>query len=141
MAEMPFNLHTFDQFLKEEKLVGATRGVCGKLLIPPRPLCSGCGSQKMEWTPLSGKGKLRTFTAISIVPPAMAAKGFGRKNPYCSGVVELEEGSLLTCRIAGVKAQEPEGIEVGAEVRVRYLHEAAGDREETVLAFEPVCKP
>lgn len=139
MADKSFNLHAFDQFLKEEKFFGATCNACGLLAIPPRPLCRQCGADDLEWTALSGKGKLRTFTTISVVPPAMAARGFGRKNPYCSGVVELEEGGLIACRICGVAADRPEGIVVGTEMQVRFLREERGG-EQTVLAFEPVSK-
>ena len=65
---------------------------CGGLHLPPRPLCSHCGSADMEWAELKGKGTLAAFTAIAVGLSSLAEEGHDRNNPYCSGIVELEEG-------------------------------------------------
>jgi uncharacterized OB-fold protein len=70
----------------------------------------------MEWYEFSGKGRLSTFTCISIVPARMSEKGYGRDNPYCTGIVTLEEGPRLSALIIGVDAAKPEDIETGTEV-------------------------
>ena len=61
-------------------------------------------SSNMEWHELSGRAVLSTFTCISVAPASLEAKGFGRNNPYCTGIVTLEEGPRISARIAGVDA-------------------------------------
>ena len=91
----------------------------------------------MEWVERKGKGKLAAFTCITIAPPFMIEQGYNRKNPYCSGVVDLEEGGRVDARIEGVDAGKPEDIKVGMPLKVKYLHRGEGEKKETYLAFEP----
>ena len=91
----------------------------------------------MQWVPLSGNGKLAAYTCIAIGPPFMIGQGYDRQNPYCVGVVELEEGVRVDARIEGVDAKRPETIQVGMPLKVRFLHQGEGEDARTCLAFEP----
>jgi uncharacterized OB-fold protein len=91
----------------------------------------------MEWVEMGGNGKLSAFTCIAIGPSFMIAEGYNRKNPYCSGVVELEEGPRVDARIEGVDTNRPEDIKVGMPLKVKFLHRGEGDDLKTYLAFEP----
>jgi len=91
----------------------------------------------MEWIEMEGKGKLNAFTCIAIGPSFMIEEGYNRKNPYCSGVVELEEGPRVDARIEGVDTNKPEDIKVGMPLKVKFLHRGEGDDLKTYLAFEP----
>jgi uncharacterized OB-fold protein len=133
VEERPFSDISYERFLNEEKLMGSRCRECGSNFVPPRPLCQSCYSSEMEWVEMKGKGKLATFTCISIAPPLMIAQGYNREHPYCSGVVELEEGERVYARIEGVDATEPEIGWVGMPMRVKFLHR----EKETYLAFEP----
>lgn len=68
----------------------------------------------------------------------MMAQGYGRNRPYCSGVVELEEGGKVDARIEGVDPTRPETIKVGMPLKVKFLHREGGDPPETYLGFEPL---
>ena len=133
-SDRPLNDHAFAQFLQEEKLMGSRCTDCGALFVPPRALCVNCHRTSLEWAPMSGRGTLAAFTCIAIGPPAMVAQGFDRDHPYCSGVVELEEGPRAVARIEGVDAKRPETIVIGMPMEVMFLH--AGDGTPTVLAFK-----
>ncbi|MFQ6026163.1 MAG: Zn-ribbon domain-containing OB-fold protein [Dehalococcoidia bacterium] len=136
MATEPqdFNAASFYQFLKDGKLMGIRCRACGKLSAEPRPLCPSCHSRDVEWHQFSGKGQLSTFTCISIVPLAMVEKGFGRNNPYCSGVVTLDEGPRVSARILGVDAKNPQSIRSGMAVELS-LEDL--DQDRPALAFQP----
>ncbi|MBW1780925.1 MAG: Zn-ribbon domain-containing OB-fold protein [Deltaproteobacteria bacterium] len=138
MEERPFSDVSYEQFLKEEKLMGSRCKSCQALYVPPRPICITCYGSDMEWIELKGKGKLAAFTCISVGPPFMIEEGYNRKNPYCSGVVELEEGARVDARIEGVDTRKPEDIQVGSAVRVAFLHRGESEDAKTYLAFEPV---
>ena len=92
MADQPINDYQFEQFLEEDKLMGARCLGCGALFVPPRAICTKCHGSEMKWVETKGEGQLVAFTCISIGPPAMIEEGYDRNNPYCSGAVELAEG-------------------------------------------------
>jgi len=109
---------------------------CGALHLPPRALCPACYGGEMEWQEMSGQGKLVAFTAVYIAPTAMIEAGYGRDNPYCAGIVELEEGPAISAQILGVDPTKPEEIEIGMPLRVAFVRRGAGDEQHTFLAFE-----
>jgi len=137
MEEMPFNDISYRQFLNEEKLMGSRCKKCHALFLPPRPICIKCHGTEMEWVEIEGRGELRAFTCIAIGPPFMIEEGFNRKNPYCSGVVELKEGVRADARIEGVDTHAPEKIQIGMPLNVKFLHRQKEGIENTYLAFEP----
>ena len=67
----------------------------------------------------------------------MRAQGYDRKNPYCSGVVELKEGARVDARIEGVDTQNPETIKIGTPLKVQFLHRPEDGPARTYLAFKP----
>lgn len=138
MEQKPFSDIAYEQFLNEEKLMGSRCKVCGTPYVPPRPICIDCHASDMQWVQMQGRGRLAAFTCISIPPPFMMAQGYHRKNPYCTGVVELEEGARVDARIEGVDAGKPEEIKVGMLLKVKFLHREAEEKKETDLAFEPL---
>ena len=137
MDQRPFSDTSYEKFLNEDKLLGCRCKKCSALFVPPKPFCTKCYGSEMEWAEMKGRGKLFAFTCITVAPPAMAAEGYGRNNPYCSGVVELEEGARVDARIVGVDTLHPETINVGIPLKVKYLHRGEGDTMATHLAFEP----
>ncbi len=130
-----FNAASFYEYLKEGRLMGVRCTSCGRLSVQPRPLCPACHSDSLDWYQFSGKGQLSTFTCISIVPASMVAKGYGRDNPYCTGVVTLEEGLRISARISGVDASNPQNIRTGMDLVVD-LEDL--EPEEPALVFKPV---
>lgn len=138
MEEKPFSDIAYQQYLEQEKLMGSRCQKCDARYVPPRSICVKCYSSDMEWVEMKGKGKLAAFTCISIAPPFMIEQGYNRKNPYISGVVELEEGGRVDARIEGLDPGKPEEIKVGMPLRVKYLHREVGEKKETYLAFEPL---
>ncbi len=130
-----FTAQSFYDHLREDKqLMGVRCRSCGKLMVEPRPICVSCHGRDLEWFRFSGRGRLSTFTCISVVPVYMQKKGYGRNNPYCSGVVALEEGPRIAARITGVDASKPEFIRLGMEM-VADLGDL--DPERPAVAFRP----
>jgi len=98
--------------------MGSTCATCTALHVPARALCTACHGTELDWTEVSGHGRLVAFTTIAICPPAMIAEGYGRDNPYCCGVVELDEGPRVAARIVGVDTQQPNTIKLGTPVHL-----------------------
>ncbi len=137
MEEKPISDISYEQFLREEKLMGSRCKKCDALYVPPRPICIDCHSTDMAWVEMSGSGKLSAFTCIAIGPSFMRAEGYDRKNPYCSGVVELDEGARVDARIDGVDTRNPETIKIGMPLKVQFLHRPEDGPSRTYLAFRP----
>ena len=138
MSERPFTGQAFYQYLGEQKLMGSRCKSCGALYVPPRPLCPDCYGDDMDWEQLGGKGKLIAFTTVHIAPTAMIEAGYGRNNPYCTGIVQLDEGPAVSAQIIGVDPTAPEQIAVGTPLQVAFVRRGEGENERTYLAFEKV---
>ncbi len=130
MEAKEFTATSFYEFLADHKLMGARCTDGGQTFLPPRAYCPDCREGAMEWVEFSGRGKLLTFTVIYIGPAAMIAAGFDRKNPYCVGIVELEEGPCISAMLTGVDPLHPAGIPLGAPVTLDIQ-----DLGQPVLAF------
>ncbi len=137
MNGRPFNDYSYEQFLREEKIMGSRCSNCGALALPPRPICASCLGSDLEWVGFQGVGKLAAFTSIVVAPPFMAKEGFSKKNPYVVGVVDLEENVKIVARSTGVDAKKPEEIKVGTSLRAEFIHSGQGPERKTSLAFRP----
>ena len=137
MTDRPFSDISYQQYLSEGKLMGCKCQQCDSLYVPPRPICPQCHSSGMSWVQMKGAGTLATFTCISVPPPSLEAQGFGRGNPYCVGVVNLEEGPSVVARIVDVDTHNPENIKVGGSMEAVYLVHDSNEPPDTLLAFRP----
>jgi hypothetical protein len=129
--EIPsFSVKSFYDFLGKKKLMGVKCQKCNSIFTPPRPACPRCESTKLTWIELSGKGKIATYTVIHVAPPELSTEA-----PYVVGVVGLEEGPKISCRITGVDPSKPETIKIGSPVAVEFISKG----EKTVLGFHPAA--
>jgi uncharacterized OB-fold protein len=136
MSEREFSGKSFYDYVAEEKLMGARCQSCGELFVPPRAICPDCYGEEMAWEEMGGHGELVAFTTVHIAPTAMIEAGYGRDNPYCAGIVKLEEGPSVSAQILGVDPARPDEIEIGTPLHVRFIRRGEGDAEKAYLAFE-----
>lgn len=132
----PFSAAAFDQYLAEHKLMASHCTKCSAMYIPPRAICPKCQNEELEWVETSGKGKLAAFTVILSGPTFMIEQGFDRKNPYISGIVELEEGTRISARITGIDPTKPTEIKIGTPLSVDFVEFGEGEKKKTYLAFK-----
>jgi uncharacterized OB-fold protein len=85
---------------------------CGKIHLPPRPLCDECYGQEFEWVEVSGKGRLLTYTIIHISPPQFQALV-----PYAVGIVELSDRLKIPGMISDVPLEQ---LNVGIELAIDF---------------------
>lgn len=132
----PLSAASFDLYLAEHKLMTARCRQCGGVYVPPRAICPKCHSEELEWVETSGKGKLVAFTVIYSGPTFMVEQGFDRKNPYVSGIVELEEGPRISARISGLDPTTPTDIQIGTSLDLDFKEFGEGEAKKTYLAFK-----
>ena len=90
----------------------------------------------MAWEEMRGQGKLIAFTTIHIAPTVMIEAGYDRKNPYCVGIIQLEEGPAISAQIVGIDPSKPGEIKIGIPLQVTYVERGEGKEKRTYLAFE-----
>lgn len=112
MSAEPFTIEQFYKFLSQGKLMAGKCTRCGKIHLPPRPLCDNCFSQQFEWMEISGKGKLVTYTVIHIAPQQFQALA-----PYAVGIVELENGLRIPGMIQGATQEQ---LQIGMELAIDF---------------------
>jgi uncharacterized OB-fold protein len=102
---------------------------CGHCQHYPRPWCTNCLHEGVEFVEASGEGTVYTFTVIRRSPnPAFAARV-----PYVLAFVDLDEGVRLVTNIVDC---DPESVRIGQRVQARF---EAIDDEHTVVLFAPVA--
>ena len=107
-----FTIEQFYKFLAQGKLMAGKCLKCGKMHLPPRPLCDNCYSQDFQWINVSGKGKLLTYTVISVAPPQ-----FQNLTPYAVGIVQLEN----RLKIPGmIQCLTQEQLKIGMELTLDF---------------------
>jgi uncharacterized protein len=67
---------------------------CSSQTFPPKPVCPHCWSTRVEWSELSARGTLYSWTRIHAAPTA-----FSGEAPYAVGIVDLDSGIRLACRL------------------------------------------
>ncbi len=127
----------FISFLQEGKLMGSKCCCCGAIYVPPRPMCNKCFGSELEWVELKGKGTLESFTCTAVGTPFMAAQGYSAENPYCVGIVKLEEGASVVALIDGVDGNAPEQIEIGMPLEARFTRPEEEGIGKEYLVFGP----
>ena len=111
------------QACNEERLVMQRCAACAKLRWTPAPLCTFCAHDQYSWEPLSGRGRVYTWTVIThpVHPAAVALV------PYVVVEVELEEQSNLRM-VSNLIDCDPAAIQFGAAVEVAYRQHPEGQK-------------
>ena len=108
----PFTIEQFYKFLQQGKLMAGKCVKCGKIHLPPRPLCSNCYSKEFTWVQISGKGKLLTYTVINVAP-----QQFEALTPYAVGIVEMAGGLKIPGMIQDIKQGQ---LKIGMELTLDF---------------------
>jgi uncharacterized OB-fold protein len=108
----PFTIEQFYKFLMQGKLMAGKCLKCGKIHLPPRPLCDNCYGTEFQWVQVSGRGKLLTYTVIHVAP-----QQFQSLTPYIIGIVELENGLRIPGAIQGLTQEQ---MKIGMELTVDF---------------------
>ncbi len=101
---------------------------CGKFHFYPRAHCPHCGSDRLAWNAVSGKGEVYSYTVVHRAP----SKGFEEQVPYVVAVVALEEGPHLMTRLVQVSV---DAARIGLKVAVEFDKQ---DEDTALPVFRPL---
>ncbi len=89
-------------------------GDCGRYQHPPLPRCPACLSEAMAPEPVSGRGRIKSFTINH------QAWTRGLEQPFVFAVVELDEQAELY--VFTNIAAKPDAVRSGQRVTVTFEH-------------------
>ncbi len=113
---------------KRHELVIPRCARCNSYFWYPRPACPSCLREGWEWAPVSGRGRLHTYTVVR----QPGNPNFEPDVPYAYAVVQLEEGVRMVTNI--VDCEIPDGLAVDMPLEVSY--DDVTD-EWTLVKFKP----
>ena len=125
MTERVLTLKNFFAEARAGRLTGIRCTRCGTLAVPPREFCTSCQHRGWEPVPLSGAGKVTSFTVIRIPP-----RGRAPEAPYAVAVVKLDEGVSMLGRLVEIPLDT---LKTGLPVKFRALVSEG----ETAIGFGP----
>ncbi|HQJ32053.1 MAG TPA: Zn-ribbon domain-containing OB-fold protein [Anaerolineaceae bacterium] len=137
MTDHALHSKAFHEAIEEDLLIGSRCLVCGNISVPQRQICPNCHSDQMERIQMNGIGTLATFTVIYVPPTSMADAGYNAKNPYCVGIVALQEGPRISAQIVGLDLSDPATIKIGMPLKQTFVVRGEGESAKKFLAFEP----
>ena len=110
---------------KEHRLQLQRCGGCQAFIYYPRDRCPHCLSDQLQWQPVSGHGKVYSYTTVRRA----STRSFADR-PYVLAIVELDEGVRLTTNIEA----PPERVKIGMPVTV-FFDDVTPER--TLVKFKP----
>ncbi len=103
---------------------------CGHIRWMPGPLCTACQSSDLHWTPLSGRGRVTTWTVVTHpVHPAAVDRV-----PYVVAEIELEEQAGLRM-ISNLTDIDPDDVAFDLPVEAYFVTHPEGQK---LPMFRPV---
>jgi len=116
-------VHGFVAGLERGELLASKCTSCGALQYPPRSDCSRCLGSTFEWVPVTGAGKLVSFTTVYVTPDHFTPD-FSETAPFSCyayqpvpvGIVEMKSGLRVMGWIPGVAA---DALKVGMSLAPR----------------------
>ena len=105
----------------EKRLVLQNCGACQRLHYPPTQKCSKCGSDKLEWKEVRGKGHIDVFFVIRD----SRIRGFRSAQPINFAVITLDEDPGINF-LSNLPGTAPGAVPVGAPVEVIFEPTGSG---------------
>ena len=112
---------------KHEVLIQYCSG-CDKYQFYPRPICTNCMNEEIEWKKSTGRGKVLSYTSVHRA----ISKAYAKEAPYFVALIELDEGVTMMSNIISCKFEE---IKIGMRVEVIFED---WSEEIAIPKFRPV---
>ncbi len=101
---------------------------CSGIFFYPREQCPNCFSDDLDWTRVSGLGRLYSFTIVH----QSAHPAFQPDTPHIYAIIQLNEGPKIPSNLVGCEIED---------ARIDMAVEAVFDdvsEEYTLVKFRPV---
>ena len=117
----------FWEATKRHELVLPRCRTCSKIFFYPREQCPNCYSSDLDWTQVSGKGRLYTFTVVHQT----AHPAFQPEAPHIYAIVQLNEGPRMPSNLIGCDIEDAR-----IDMAVEAVFDDASE-DYTLVKFKP----
>ncbi len=125
----------FFHALKDEgKILAVKCPLCGRVYLPPRPLCGNCFAEMQQWVEVSRQGTVRAFTVVRI-PFLDPSTGQPRAVPFGMALVQLDGADTTLNHYLG--ETELTKLRIGLRVEAVFRQERQGTMSD-ILYFKPL---
>lgn len=118
------------------RLQGSHCPKCDWTTFPERRRCPKCREANLEPFRFQGTGTIISMTTVHEAP-----HGFADQVPYVAGLIELDEGPVVSAMITDI---DPEEVKVGMRVEMVTRRIRCDGADSPILygyKFAPVCAP
>ncbi len=85
----------FWEAAKRHQLIMPRCNACGNVFFYPREACPECLGADLGWTPVSGRGRVHSYTIVHQAANA----AFQPDAPYAYAVIQLDQGPRLVSNV------------------------------------------
>ena len=117
----------FWEATKRHELVLPRCRTCSKIFFYPREQCPNCYSSDLDWTQVSGKGRLYTFTVVHQT----AHPAFQPESPHIYAIIQLNEGPRMPSNLIGCEIEDAR-----IDMAVEAVFDDASE-DYTLVKFKP----
>ena len=117
----------FWEATKRHELVMPRCRTCSKIFFYPREQCPNCYSSDLDWTQVSGKGRLYTFTVVHQT----AHPAFQPEAPHIYAIIQLNEGPRMPSNLIGCDIEDAQ-----IDMAVEAVFDDASE-DYTLVKFKP----
>ena len=104
---------TWREYPQRYRLEAVKCNKCDSVYFPPRLVSPGTlDAECLEPYTLPDEGTVYTFTIIEVPP-----NQFKDEAPYVVGIIELSDGTKITCQITDC---DPSKLEIGQKVKMEF---------------------
>ena len=124
----------FAETAEGPRLLGSKCATCGTPYFPKSAVCHNpdCRESKIADATFGPRGRLWSY-AVQYYPPPPPAKFEEPFTPYALGFIDLAEGLRVLARIS---TDDPEGLQVGAEVELVFEMLALDGKGNEVITWK-----
>lgn len=105
----------FKRLKVERRLYGMCCGQCGRVYLPPRPVCGNCWQAMDAWVVLGCQGVVaaKTVCHYKILD---SLTGEPRKTPFVLGLIQLDGADTTLNHF--IEAPDPAAVRIGDRVEI-----------------------
>ncbi len=123
----------FTEFIRalrdERRLLGLRCPTCGRVYLPPRPVCGNCRVELSEWHEVQDSGTVVAFTIVHL-PILDPASGEPRPTPQSIALIQLDGADTTVNHF--LAERDPSKLKIGLRVRAVWHDERRGNLADII---------
>lgn len=117
----------FYRQLRQGRMMGIRCPACGRVYLPPRPVCGNCYVELHDWVAVGPQGTIRAFTVVYL-PIVDPITGQPRPVPYAMALIQPDGADTTVNHY--IDRTDPEHLAIGLRVEAVFRPERRGNMSD-----------